>query len=91
LFLLEIWEDSREIVKVIATDILLFLLVLVALFVGHLILEAMRRGGYPPDQLTILESLDYWAYLSAKSLFAVDLLVKLVFFLFLARKRTASD
>jgi hypothetical protein len=80
------WEDSREIVKAILVDVVLWLLALGALFVAYLILREMEKAGYPRDKSARIEEVHYWGYLAVYVLFAVDLIVKLFIFLFLRKK-----
>jgi hypothetical protein len=84
--LFEMWDDTREIVKAITTDVVLFLLAIGALFICYLVLHQMEVAGYPHENIARLEELHFWAYLAVAGLFAMDLLVKLFVFLFL-RKR----
>jgi len=45
----------------------------------------MEIGGYPHERVARLESLHYWAYVGVYCIFIIDLLAKLLTFLFLRR------
>ena len=81
-FVIEIWHENRPIFKAVLTDVLLFVFVLAALVTCYLLLELIARSGYPHQRVEVLESLHYWAYLIAVSMFLMALLWKLFLHLF---------
>jgi len=81
-FIIEIWQENRPIFKAVLSDVLLFVFVLAALLTCFVLLELIARAGYPQERIQTLESLHYWAYLTAFSMFLLDLLWKLILYLF---------
>jgi hypothetical protein len=81
-FIIEIWQENRPIFKAVLSDVLLFVFVLVALVGCFVLLELISRAGYPRDRVQVLESLHYWAYLTAFAMFLMNLLWKLLVYLF---------
>ena len=85
-FLLEIWEEKRELFKLLVGDALLaltVLFILLVLFLGSRILE---KSGYASERIGMFETLHYWAYLIVLVMLLVDLIMKLFIALFLAKK-----
>jgi len=82
----EIWSEKREVVKALLTDVIGFVLFLLALLLGFLSLKLLSLAGYPQERITRLENLHYWAYVCAVGLFLLELLVTLFRSLFLKGK-----
>ncbi len=87
----EIWSERRDVVKVLLADVMLFFLVLGALLLGFLGLQALKVAGYPVERIVLFERIHYWAYLAAFSLFLLDLLVELFRALFLKRRHKGAN
>ena len=85
-FLVEIWNENREVFKVLIADIVFFLTILFALFVVFLAFRGMEKAGYPPNRLATFETLHYWAYHVVLVIFLLDMIMKLFLFLVLRRK-----
>ena len=80
----EIWAEKRPVFKALVADVLIFLVVLAALFLCYIALRGMEAAGYPSERIARLEQLHYWAYVGVIGLFLVDLVLKL-FVLFIRK------
>ncbi len=85
-FLVEIWQENREIFKVLIGDAFLFQTALALLFVGFLGLRGMEWAGFPHERILSVETVHYWGYHIVFVIFIADLIGKLLWFLLLKRK-----
>jgi hypothetical protein len=85
-FLIEVWEENRNVVKVIVGDALLFAIVLGVLLLAHKLLHSLEDAGYPRDRIAVMDQVHFYAYFVVDLLLAIDLIQKLVVFLFFPRK-----
>lgn len=85
-FLIEIWEEKREVFKMMLADFGLFSIAFGILYLTFLELKAMEARGYPANRLARFEEIHFWAYYLIVGIFLFDLVMKLFVFLILGKK-----
>jgi uncharacterized membrane protein len=82
-----LWSEIKRLARPILVDITVFLLILVALFLGFLSLRALQTAGYQKERIHTLDLLHYWCYTGVYVLFGLDLLFKITLALFFRTSR----
>jgi hypothetical protein len=80
----------RRIVRPIIVDVIVFAVIISALFLGFLGLKALAAVGYSPQRIETFETIHYWSYACAFALFAIDLIFKIFLALFFRNKERAA-
>lgn len=83
LWLLEIWDEKREIYKAITGDTLIFLFLMLALTIVY---EAVGKSPYPKERKETFETIHYYGYLTLWVIFLCKLVWEMLIFLFRGKR-----
>lgn len=79
----EIWEATRPVLKLFIQDAAFFCFILIIVLLSYFGLKVLKWAGYSQERIVVLETLHYWAYLTALTEFLVYLVWELFRHLFL--------
>ena len=74
----KLWLRLEAPVLILLTDIILFLIVLAAMIVGFSGVAGLKALGMPPERVSILETMHFYAYFLIAFLFLLDMVIKIV-------------
>ena len=79
MWLVEVWYDCRETIKLIVKDAILFLLLMTFIVLGHYVIS---RLPVAVDRRATLENLHFYSIVSAWLLFTITLILEIVLAIF---------
>jgi len=81
----KLWPPIEPVVLILLRDIILFFIVLAALFVGFAGIAGLKAFGMSEQRLQILETGHFWAYTTVEVLFLLDMVLKIFLKIFIKR------
>jgi hypothetical protein len=81
-----VWKEVSRVCRPILVDILVFVMILMALFFGFFGLRMLELAGFDEQRVRTLETMHYWFYAGVFGLFGLDLIYKIFCALFLRNK-----
>lgn len=76
-WIVEMWEEGRELFKELVRHILIFLIFFVGFELLHLL---QKKSALPPHQMVIFEGIHFWTVVIVLGIFSIGFIIKVIVF-----------